>query len=452
MAVAKPWASNYHLARDAAAFLNAQGPFPNAPSYRLPWYLYAIPPLFLALPFAAAPFGLLTDGCLGAFLWTVIALALGGTALIVAVQARLRPRARLITGLSLLGVGAALPLLAIPLTPAYTVDPALWSTFRPTSGEFTVLMPGAPASGALMSLERYQVDVVSPEIHFMVYVAPAPQIANFGNVGEAPGEQAVSEAQALLARDFYLTSSYPSVNRFGSQDGRTYRELFYQASSSSYGNGPYAGKSVAARVYVVNGNVVTLTAMGPRVRLDGADVVKFFNSVQFPPKPQPHPTPPAVQEIMNTGRVTGTAWNQLTIQTNVPGGNQRTIVVPADARVTIDGQPDQVQHIKINSAVTISERDGKVVKVVASSPLAAPLPPAPPADFGKTFSGKVIRVQGRLLTVDDDNFGRSSFVIPNFAPVTIDGMDAHLEDVRAGQHADIFMQGNKVVRVVVDTK
>ena len=56
------------------------------------------------------------------------------------------------------------------------------------------------------------------------------------------------------------------------------------------------------------------------------------------------------------------------------------------------------------------------------------------------------------MTVDDDNFGRSSFVIPNFAPVTIDGMDAHLEDVRAGQHADIFMQGNKVVRVVVDTK
>ncbi len=93
LAVKKPWASNYHLARDTAAYLNAQGPFPNGRTYNLPWFLYAIPPLFIALPFAAAPFGLLTDGCLGAFLWTVIAAALGVAAWIVAAQARLRPRA-----------------------------------------------------------------------------------------------------------------------------------------------------------------------------------------------------------------------------------------------------------------------------------------------------------------------------------------------------------------------
>ena len=209
---------------------------------------------------------------------------------------------------------------------------------------------------------------------------------------------------------------------------------------------------MAAHVYVVNGKVVTLTAMGPRVRLDGADVVKFFNSIQFPPKPTPRLTPPAVQETMSTGKVTGAVWNQLTIQTNVPGGNQRTFIVPADASVTIDGQPDQVQHIKINSTVTVTERDGKVVKVEATSPLPVPPPPPPPADLGKTFSGKVLRVQGRLLTVDDDNFGQSSFFIPNFTPVAIDGIDARLENIRAGQHADIFMQGNKVIRVVVDTK
>ena len=37
-------------------------------------------------------------------------------------------------------------------------------------------------------------------------------------------------------------------------------------------------------IYVVaNRGMFVLTAVGPRVRLDGADVVKFFNSVQFPP-------------------------------------------------------------------------------------------------------------------------------------------------------------------------
>ena len=93
LVVKKPWASNYHLAHDTAAFLNAKGPFPDGGAYNLPRVLYALPALFIAFPIAAAPFGLLTDGCLGAFLWTVIALVLAGITLVVAKQARLRPRA-----------------------------------------------------------------------------------------------------------------------------------------------------------------------------------------------------------------------------------------------------------------------------------------------------------------------------------------------------------------------
>ena len=204
-------------------------------------------------------------------------------------QPRLRPRARLVTGLSLLGVGAALPLLAIPLTPAYTVDPALWAPFKPASGEFTVLMPGAAQDAGALAMpdgatKRYYVDVVSPEIHFTVDVAPAPRGGNFGVFGGgAAVEQAVPEAQALLAREFDLTYSYPITNRLGSRNGQTYRELLYPVSSGGSYNEPNAGKSVAVRVYLVNSKVIILTATGPRVRLDGADVVKFFNSVQFPP-------------------------------------------------------------------------------------------------------------------------------------------------------------------------
>ena len=41
------------------AFLNGQRGFPRPPGLRLPWYLYCLPALFLALPFAAGPFGLL---------------------------------------------------------------------------------------------------------------------------------------------------------------------------------------------------------------------------------------------------------------------------------------------------------------------------------------------------------------------------------------------------------
>ena len=180
--------------------------------------------------------------------------------------------------------------------------------------------------------------------------------------GGAAVEQAVAEAQALLSRELDLTYSYPSTTRHGSQGGLAYRELYYQLPSGGYGGGPYAGKSVAARVYLVNGKVITLTAVGPRVKLDGADVVKFFNSIQFPAK-SATPPPPAVQQATFSGRVRQTAWNQLSVQTDVPGGEPAIFIVPNNALVTINGRAGKVQDIKLNSAVTITERAGKVVQI-----------------------------------------------------------------------------------------
>ena len=50
LTVVKPGTSTHHLARDTAAFLNGKGDIPEGRSYKLPWYLYAMPAVFIALP------------------------------------------------------------------------------------------------------------------------------------------------------------------------------------------------------------------------------------------------------------------------------------------------------------------------------------------------------------------------------------------------------------------
>jgi hypothetical protein len=310
MTVNKKGSSNYHLAQDTAAFLSGKGEYPKARSYHLPWYLFAFPWLFLALPFAASPFGLLTDGCLGAFLWTVVALVLAGATLVIVAQARLRPRARLNAGVVLLGVGVMLPLLAIPLTPSYTVDPALWTMYTPPDKEFTVLLPdvariGRGTPGEDPAAKEYFVDVQQPEIHFRVYVSLEPKTNNFANLRSAENEQAVNAAKTLLMQEYNLNDYEWNIDQMGNQRGAPYRELFCQIPR--YG-GLYAGQSLAARVYVVNGKVFTLTAIGPRVRLDGADVVKFFDSANFPPtltKPGAPPRGPAAPHPVSPTTIDG---------------------------------------------------------------------------------------------------------------------------------------------------
>ena len=305
LAVVKPRASTYHLARDTAEFLNGKGLFPNPRAYALPWYLYAIPPLFVALPFAAQfPFGLITDGCLGFFIWAVIAAVLAGAALIFATLSRLRPRARLIGAASVLGFGALLPFLTIPLTPSYTVDAKLWAPYTPVGGDFTVVLPGSAMTMAVapngnVAPKKYAVDVLSPDVEFLVYSWPAQPAAAFGR---QPLDQAVSDAKDLFSREFYQSQNvYPQREVPGVSKGAKglpYREMFIQIPSNSYYSyrTPRAGQGVAARVYVLNGEVVVLAAVGPRVRLDGPDVVKFFDSFQLAPGAAPK-TPASPKEI-----------------------------------------------------------------------------------------------------------------------------------------------------------
>ena len=92
LVIDQAWTSTYHLARDVAGFLNGQRGFPDRRAYRVPWYLYWLPALFVVLPFAAGLVGLVTDTCLGIFLWSLLAIVLGGVSTAVVAQRRLTPR------------------------------------------------------------------------------------------------------------------------------------------------------------------------------------------------------------------------------------------------------------------------------------------------------------------------------------------------------------------------
>ena len=289
LVVEKSWTSTYHLARDVAGFLDGRHAFPDARAYGIPWYLYVLPALFVVLPFAAIPFGLLTDGCLGGFVWCLIAAVLAGVTLLVVVQPRLRPRARLIGAGGLIGLGAAICLIAIPLTPRYTIDPLLWKSYTPPDGGFTVLTPGTPTQtrvGGAFAADKYSTSVESPDVTFTVYAAPEQADNNFGGFqpfNSGPNSTAIHNAQSLLQQEFYLGFQYPQTDRYVSTySGQPYQEYYY-VISNNYGAGTSAGKSLAARVYVVNGMTYTLAVFGPRVRADGADVLKFFSS--FKPAP-----------------------------------------------------------------------------------------------------------------------------------------------------------------------
>ena len=142
--------------------------------------------------------------------------------------------------------------------------------------------------------------MVRPEIHFRLTSPPAEGRQFRRCWGRRRRRAGRRGGPGPPSREFDLTYSYPITTRLGSRGGQTYRELFYPLSSGGSGGGPNAGKSVVGCVYLVNGKVITLTAVGPRVRLDGADVVKFFNSVQFPAK-SATPPPPAVQQATFSG-------------------------------------------------------------------------------------------------------------------------------------------------------
>lgn len=286
--VVKPWTSVYHLARDTAAYLDGRADFPNGRAYDLPWYLFMLPPVFVALPFAACPFGLLTDGFGGVILWCFIAAVLAGAALIVANQPRLLPRTRLAWSCSLVGLGALIYLLAFIFTPSYSVDPSLWRAYVPRDGGFRVKIPGSPTV-----IERrnqlfipdanndvavtYSVDVKEPEVSFAVTDFPIHP----SNGGFNPFPGAISFYQSLNEAKNRLEMEHPLLYQSGPDgiisraNGAPYYDLTYQEGAVT------RNRVLAARIYVVSDRTYTLTVVGPKVRAGSADVLKFFDSFQI---------------------------------------------------------------------------------------------------------------------------------------------------------------------------
>jgi uncharacterized Zn finger protein (UPF0148 family) len=289
LTVVKPWTSVYHLARDTASFLSGKGDFPNGRAYDVPWILFTLPSVFVALPFAACPLGMLTDGCGGAFLWCLIAAALAGAAFAVVLQPRLMPRTRLIGAGGFVGLGAAIYLLAFFLTPSYSVDASLWRTYGPPDGSFRVKVPGSPTiteqpARAFIAdpdddvTVAYTVDVKEPKVCFVVTDSPIPTA--IGGLNRLPGGN-VNNFQAFnLARN-RLQGEHPSLGQTGSDrtvrpsNGLPYHELVFRDESI------ITVEVLAARIYVASDRTYTLVIVGPKVRADSADALKFFDSFQI---------------------------------------------------------------------------------------------------------------------------------------------------------------------------
>jgi hypothetical protein len=291
LTVVKPWTSVYHLARDTAGYLGGKGDFPNGRIYDVPWLLYALPLVFVALPFAACPLGLLTDGCLGAFLWCVIAAGLAGAAFTVVLQPRLMPRSRLVGAGSLVGLGAAIFLLAFFLTPSYSVDASLWRTYMAPDGGFRIKIPGSPTITQKQTVAifgaapndatvNYTVDVTEPEVRFTVSVSPCTTANPF------PGD-AVNNYQEINNAKIRLQREFPTVWMTGREGmvtpsiGLPYYELSYRASINFSSGYPVRERMLAARIYVTPVRTYTLIVIGPKVRIDSPDAVKFFDSFQI---------------------------------------------------------------------------------------------------------------------------------------------------------------------------
>ena len=274
----------------------------------MPWVLYALPALFVALPSAAIPFGLLTDGCLGAFLWFVITAVLAGITLAVVMQPWLKPRGRLIGAGAMLGLGAAIYLIAIPCTPSYTVDPSLWKSYSMPGAGSTVQLPGTPKSGFPNGFngatQKFTVDVNDPEVQFAIFVADAP--ANNPNVFQPFASnltyQTINDARSRLQQEYGangFNTVYVQSERDLPQSGRTCHEVTFTVIPG-YGYSSNKTKTLVARIDIVNGKVYTLAALGPRVKADGFDMLKFFNSVQFSATSKPAVMgPPSPTNIPN---------------------------------------------------------------------------------------------------------------------------------------------------------
>jgi hypothetical protein len=293
LTVVKPWTSVYHLARDTAGFLGGKGDFPNGRAYHVPWILYLLPSLFVALPFAACPLGLLTDGCGGAFLWCLIAAVLGGAAFSIVLQPRLTPRTRLIGAGSLVGLGALIYLLAFIFTPTASVDASLWRTYMPPDGDFRVKFPGSPRieeqqipndHAALLLNTIYTVDVEPPEIRFVVYASPTMRTDGGVNppAGNFNRNSAIDEAKLRLYQRYFQVDVASREGMATAYNGLPYYEFSYVTRNTFARAGSTTlNMRLAARIYVTSEVTYTLIVAGPKVRADSADALKFFDSFQI---------------------------------------------------------------------------------------------------------------------------------------------------------------------------
>jgi hypothetical protein len=243
-----------------------------------------LPSLFVALPFAACPFGLLTDGCGGVLLWCLIAAVLSGACFAVVLQPRLWPRTRLIGAGSVGGLGALIYLLAFFFTPSDAVDPARWRTYSPAGEAFSILLPGGPGVLPNGKVQDHFLIMANPDLSFCIHVAPAPPLDNPFAVQPLNGlsHQAVDDIRRRLQNAYdYPNNLVIQAEWDASQSGQPYHEIVCQRTTGYNDFGLTLKEVCVVRVYVANGKIYAPSVRGSRVTADAPDVLKFLNSFQI---------------------------------------------------------------------------------------------------------------------------------------------------------------------------
>ena len=143
--------------------------------------------------------------------------------------------------------------------------------------------------------------------------------------------------------------------------------------------------------------------------------------------------PPA--ETTTIGKALGVAKGKLTFAAD---GGQRTVTVPGDARILIDGKNAKLDEVQTNGTVVVTSRGDVVTKVEVKNP--------PPPEI--TFAGQFLGAENGQLTATVDSQAKT-FTVPNTAEVTIDGKTGRLEDVKKDSELTITARADIALKVEV---
>ena len=179
----------------------------------------------------------------------------------------------------------------------------------------------------------------------------------------------------------------------------------------------------------------------PRVEMRAFVLREVIDKIRDASGGKPVAPPPV--EATFKGKVTKVEADKITVKPT--DGASRDFIIPAAAKVMIDGKEGKAADIKSDALVTISLQGDVVAKVEATAPAA--VPPPPPAETH--IRGKVTKVEADKITVKPETGDAIDFTIPKTARVTIDGKEGKAADIKADSTAAVTLQNDLVTKVEI---